>query len=89
MGNDPQMEKTLVVFHHQVVRYMAGMGPKRQLDGTWVYPPIGEELETVGLYDIGVYISHQHKTVAQYIENCPIMELCLEAEQKPGLCLPR
>ena len=35
---------------------MAGMGPKRQRDGTWVYPPIGLALATVGLDENGVHI---------------------------------
>ena len=56
------------------------MGPERQLNGTWVYPPIGAALVTVGLEDNGVYIAHHQTTVAQYIVTCPIMDLCLEAE---------
>ena len=31
--------------------------PKRQRIGTWVYPPIGAVLETVGMDDIGKYIA--------------------------------
>ena len=45
----PWMEKAVEVFHHQAVHPMAIMGPKRQRDGTWVYPPIGEALTMVGL----------------------------------------
>ena len=45
----PRMEKFLEVFHHRSVRHMAGMVPKRQQDGTWLYPPIGAALATVGM----------------------------------------
>ena len=66
---------------------MAGMGPKHQLGGAWVYTPIGAALAMVWLRDIGVYIACLQKTAAQYIMNIPIMDLCLAAERKPGLCL--
>ena len=46
----PCLEKALEGFHHRVVWRMAGMVPKRQLYGTWVYPPIGVALATVELY---------------------------------------
>ena len=44
-----QLEKDLEGFHHWAARRMAGMGPKRQLGGTWVYPLIGAALKMVGL----------------------------------------
>ena len=59
---------------------MVGMGLKHQQDGSWVYLPIGVVLATVGLDDIGVYISSYHNTVSQYIATCPTMDLCLAAE---------
>ena len=65
------------------------MGPKFQRYGTWMYPPIGSDLATVGMDEIGVYISLRQKTVAQYIATRPIMDLCLAAERKPGLQLSR
>ena len=45
----PQLEKALEGFHRRAVRRMAGMGPKHQQDGTWVYPPIGAALSMLGL----------------------------------------
>ena len=54
---NPCTEKALEGLHQRMVRRMAGMGPKRQGDETWVYPPIGKALETVGLDEIGVYIA--------------------------------
>ena len=41
----------------------------------------------VGLDEIGVYTALLQNTVAQYIENRPIMDLCLASERKPGLRL--
>ena len=68
---------------------MAGMGPRYQRDGTWVYTPIGAALETVDLEEIGVYIARRKNTVSQYIVTCPIMDLCLTMERKPRLRLYR
>ena len=65
------------------------MGPKHQQGGTWVYPPIGAALAMVGLDDIRVYITLLQNTVAHYIATRPIMDFCMAAEQKPGLCLSR
>ena len=53
----PWLEKHLEGFHHGVAWRMAVMGPKCQQDRAWVYPPIGEVLEMVGLEVIGVYIA--------------------------------
>ena len=65
------------------------MVPKIQKDGTWVYTPIGAELEMVGLEKIRVYIAPYQNTVAQCIATRPITDLCLAAERNPGLCLSR
>ena len=65
------------------------MDSRRQWDGTWVYPPIGEALKTVGLDDIGVYIAHRQNTITQYIATNPIMDLCLSVEWNMVLRLSR
>ena len=83
----PQLEKSLERFHHLVVRRMAGMGPKRQWDGTWVYPSIGVVLAMLGVDKIGVYISHHQNTGAQYIATCPITDLCLVVERNPVMLI--
>ena len=85
----PQVEKALAGFHHQAVLWMAGLVPKHQQDGTWVYPPIGAALAMVGLDNIGVYIKFHHNTVAQYIVTCPVVYLCLAAERRPVMQLSR
>ena len=61
----PQLDKYFEFFHHRVVRQMAGMGPKRQRDGTWLYTIIGATLEMAGLEYIGVYIALRQNAVAQ------------------------
>ena len=84
---NPRLEKPLMGFHHRAAWRMVGMVPKRQPDGTWVYPTIGAALGMVGLEEIGVYIARRQNTVAQYIATRPIMDLCLAVELKPGMRL--
>ena len=76
----PRLEKALLGFRHREAWRMAGIGPKLQMDGTWVYPPIVVVLAMVLLKDIGVYTARRQNTVAQYIATCPIMDLCLATE---------
>ena len=71
----PWLENSLMGFYHWVVRRMVGMVPKCQLDGTWVYPPIGTALAKVGLDDVGVYIARLQNMVAQCIADYLIMDL--------------
>ena len=61
---------------------MAVIGPKLQLNRTWVYPPILAELATVGLEDIGVYIALRQNMYVQYNTTRPIVDLCLAAERR-------
>ena len=73
----PRLEKSLAGLHQRTVWQMAGMSLELQLDGAWVYSPIGAVIVNVGLDEIGVYIVRHQNTVAQYIETYPIMDLCL------------
>ena len=81
----PRLEKALKGFHHWAVWRMAGMIPKHQWGGSWMYPPIGAAMEKVGLDDIEVYIARFQNMVVQYIMTCPIMGLCLAAKRNLGL----
>ena len=85
----PRLEKDLAGFQHRSAQRMAGMGPKRQPDRMWVYPPIGVALEMVVLEDIGVYINRLQNKVAQYIATRTITDFCLAAEWTPGMCVSR
>ena len=58
----PWPEKSLKGFHRQAVRPMVVMGPKRQRESIWVYPPIWAALATLCLDEIGVYIARRHNT---------------------------
>ena len=46
-------------------------------------------MEMMVLGEIGVYITRRQNTVTEYIDTCPIMDLCLAADRKPGLHLSR
>ena len=61
----PQLEEALEGFHHWEVWRLEGMGPNSKWDGTWVYPPIGAALVTVGLDEIEVYFDCRHNMVVQ------------------------
>ena len=84
-----RMEKALEGFHLRAICKMVGMVPKNQQDGTCVCPPIGAVLATVGMDKIGMYIACCQNMVTKYIATLPIMDLCLVAEQNPGLRLSR
>ena len=62
---NPRLEKSLKDFHHRAVWRMACMGPKYQLNCTWVYQSIGAAMVIVGMEEIEVYITHLHNTVEQ------------------------
>ena len=51
----------------------------------WAYPALEEAMRETGLEDMGTYISRHNNTVAQYIVVRPILDLCLEADWRPGL----
>ena len=85
----PRLEKVFTGLQHRSVRRMAVMIPEIQLDEIWLYEPIGEALEMVVLYEIGVYISHLQNTMAKYIATRPIVDMCLAVEMSPGMRLSR
>ena len=85
----PQLEKSLEGFCHRAAQRMTGMVPKRQQDGTWVYPPIQVGLAMVGLEEIGVYTARHQNMVVQYIAPFPSIDLWLVVEWKPGMHLYR
>ena len=61
----PRLEKSLKGFHQRAAWRMAGMGPKHQQDGTWLYPSIGAALVMMGLEEIGVYFACSQNMVAK------------------------
>ena len=77
------MVNTLQGFHNRVVRRLAGRLPYRQ-NGEWVYPPIAEAYEIVGIKPIGVYIARRRERFLPKIEGRPIWDLCRQADRLPG-----
>ena len=47
-------------------------------------PPLDEAMRVVFLEETEAYISRHQNKVAQYIVTCPILDLFLEVEQRPG-----
>ncbi len=62
--------------------------PKRQPDGTWVYPSKKDVLEEVGIKSIEEYIDIRRQTIANSIVNRPIFQLYEDAERQRG-SMPR
>ena len=48
-------------------------------------PPIAEALREAGLKELELYIRRRNNMVVQFIAIRPIMDLCLEAERRPGV----
>ena len=67
---------------------MLGKMPSRQKREIWEYPTLGGEMRELGLEEIKAYIPRRQNTVAQYIDNCLIMDLYLYMESRPGSQTP-
>ena len=52
--------------------------------GTGSHPPTAEVLEVTGLLPLGEYLEKRQSGVANYIDTCPILGLCLEALRPEG-----
>jgi hypothetical protein len=63
---------------------MSGKKPERNVDGSWTYPRSEEVLEAVGMESIAHYVDVRRQTVANFIINRPIHELCTGAVRKRG-----
>ena len=80
----PAMMKALEGFHHRAARRIAGMQPYRLVNGDWVTPDKTEALEATGLWPIAEYVRRRHATVAKWVAERPIMELCRAALPMSG-----
>ena len=63
---------------------MSGMMPKKGNNNIWQYPSSADVLEKAGLHTIEHYIDVRRQTIAAFIVNRPIFELCTEGERKRG-----
>ena len=49
----------------------------------YCYLPMYEAMAEVGQEEVETYAARFHNTVEKYIVTCPIMYLCMEADQLP------
>ncbi len=64
---------------------MSGKRPEQKEDGSWTYPCLEDVLTAVGSKPIAHYVDMWQQTVANFIVNWPIYELCAGAVRKRGL----
>jgi len=57
---------------------------KDQRTGEYIYPAREDVYEEVGLYTVEEYINRRRQTVASYIRDRPIFDLCMEGERQRG-----
>jgi hypothetical protein len=63
---------------------MSGLRPEKKPNGSWLYPRLVDVLEKAGLKTITHYMGVRQQTVANFIVNQPIWELCAGAVRKRG-----
>jgi hypothetical protein len=80
----PSSVKRLEGFHIRAAWRMTGNRPKRNVDGSWMYPRSADVLTAAGLKTITHYMDVRQQTVANFIVNQPIYELCAGAVRKRG-----
>jgi hypothetical protein len=77
--------KHLEGLHIRTAWRMSGKKPVRKEDGSWMYPRLEDVLQAVGLKPIAHYVGIRRQTIANFILNQPIYELCVGAVRKRGL----
>ncbi len=81
----PLSMKRLEGFHIRAAWQMSGKRPEQKEDGSWMYPCSEGVLQAVNLKPIAHYVDVQRQTVANFIVNWTIYELCMGAVRKRGL----
>jgi hypothetical protein len=81
----PLSVKQLEGFHIRVAWQMSGFQLEKESDGTWLYPCSVDVLEKARLQRIAHYMGVCWQTMANFIVNLPIWELCAGAVRKRGL----
>ena len=56
-----------------------------QQTGEYIYPATKDVYEEVGLYTVEEYINRRRQTVANYIRDRPIFDLCMEGESRDNV----
>ncbi len=81
----PLSMKCLEGFHIRAAWQMSGKRPEWNKDGSWTYPRLEDVLKAVGLKSIAHSVDVQCQTIANFIVNQRIHELCRGAVRKRGL----
>ncbi len=63
---------------------MSGLRPEKKPNGSWSYPQLKDVLDAAGLHTIAQYMDVRRQTVANFIVNRPIWELCAGAVRRRG-----
>ncbi len=64
---------------------MSGLQPEKKPNGSWSYPRSKDVLDAAGLHTIAHYMDMRRQTVADFIVNLLIWELCAGAVRRRGL----
>ena len=81
----PSAMKRLEGFHVRAAWQMVmECKPRRNLDGSWMYPSSEDVLKEVGLRSIAMYVEVQRQTIASFIVHRPIFDFCMEAGRLRG-----
>ncbi len=83
----PTSVKRLEGFHICAAWRMSGLRPEKKPDGSCLYPRSKDELEAAGLHTIAHYMDKSRQTVANFIVNQLIWELCAGAVRRRGLLI--
>ena len=81
----PTSVKRLEGFHIHAVWQMSGLRPEKKPNGSWSYLRSKDVLEAAGLQTITHYMDVCRQTVANFIMNRPIWELCAGAVRRRSL----
>ncbi len=81
----PVEPKTSRGVSHSSGMQMSGLRPEKKPDGSWTYPRSADVLKACSLQMIAHYMDVRRQTVANFIVNRPIFELCAGAVRKRGL----
>ena len=78
----PTTVKCLEGFHLKAARWMMGMVLTRGDRCAWNYPSSEDVLATAGLHTVKHYIDVRRQTIAAFIMNWPIFDLCQRGARK-------
>ena len=74
----------LMRFHQQASSHITGMTTACGEGREWEYLLVVATLKSSGLHPIREYIRRRKTPIAEKVECCPIYELCVEVDWRPG-----